>query len=58
MRKLSIFESITVNGFFADADNDMSWAHMQASQPDPEWNAFVAGNAGSLGTLLFGRCGV
>jgi hypothetical protein len=41
MRKLSIFESITVNGFFADADNDMSWAHMQASQPDPEWNAFV-----------------
>jgi dihydrofolate reductase len=52
MRKLLVFNSVTVDGYFTDKNNDMSWAHAQA---DPEWNEFVAGNAKSGGELLFGR---
>ena len=51
MRKVHVFDSISLDGFFTDARNDMSWAHRR----DPEWNAFVAGNAGGNGALLFGR---
>ena len=51
MRKLIAFEQVSVDGFFTDAQGDMSWAHKQ----DPEWNEFAAGNAKGGGTLLFGR---
>jgi dihydrofolate reductase len=51
MRKLVAFESVSLDGFYKDAGGDMSWAHRQ----DPEWNAFVAGNASGDGALLFGR---
>ncbi len=51
MRKLVAFESVSLDGFYKDAGGDMSWAHKQ----DPEWNAFVAGNASGEGALLFGR---
>jgi dihydrofolate reductase len=51
MRKLSVFENVSLDGFFADAKGDMSWAHKQ----DPEWNAFAGGNASGDGALLFGR---
>jgi dihydrofolate reductase len=51
MRKLHVFENISVDGFFADAKNDMSWAHKH----DEEWNAFAGQNAGGDGALLFGR---
>ena len=51
MRKLTAFENISVDGFFADAKNDMRWAHKQ----DEEWNAFTSGNARGDGALLFGR---
>lgn len=51
MRKLCVFENVSVDGFFADAKNDMSWAHKQ----DEEWNAFSSQNAGGDGALLFGR---
>ena len=51
MRKLVAFESVSLDGFYKDAGGDMSWAHKQ----DPEWSAFVAGNAGGDGALLFGR---
>lgn len=53
MRKLIAFDSISLDGFFTDARGDMSWAH--AGSDDPEFAAFVAGNAGSGGELLFGR---
>ncbi|HEV7745360.1 MAG TPA: dihydrofolate reductase family protein [Pyrinomonadaceae bacterium] len=52
MRKLLVFNSVTVDGYFTDKNNDMSWAHAQA---DAEWNEFVAGNAKSGGEMLFGR---
>src|SRR5262245_1291097 len=51
MRRLVAFEQVSIDGFFADARGDMSWAHKQ----DPEWDAFAAGNAKGGGALLFGR---
>jgi len=51
MRKLVVFNHVSVDGYFVDAHGDMSWAHAS----DPEWNAFVAENATGGGELLFGR---
>ena len=51
MRKLSIFNQLSLDGFFSDANGDMSWAH----KSDPEWNAFTSQNASGSGVLLFGR---
>jgi dihydrofolate reductase len=53
MRKLIVFNNVSVDGYFVDKQGDMSWAHEGAQ--DPEWNAFVAGNASGGGELLFGR---
>jgi dihydrofolate reductase len=53
MRKLRVFESISVDGYFTDASGDMSWAH--AGREDAEFTAWVSGNASSGGELLFGR---
>ena len=53
MSKLMVFNHISLDGFFKDAHNDMSFA--QNATPDAEWDAFVAGNAGGGGTLVFGR---
>jgi dihydrofolate reductase len=52
MRKLLVFNSVTLDGYFTDQNGDMSWAH---KQDDPEWSAFTAENAKSGGELLFGR---
>ena len=51
MRKLVVFNSVTLDGYFTDQSGDLSWAHKQ----DPEWTAFVADNAQGGGVLLFGR---
>jgi dihydrofolate reductase len=51
MRALRAFENVSVDGFFVDANGDMSWAHRQ----DEEWNAFTSQNATGDGALLFGR---
>jgi dihydrofolate reductase len=53
MRKLLAFNQVTLDGYIADANGDMSWAHKDPQ--DAEWNAFVAGNAKGGGELLFGR---
>ncbi len=53
MRKLRVFESISVDGYFTDANGDMSWAH--AGREDAEFGRWVSSNAGSGGELLFGR---
>jgi dihydrofolate reductase len=52
MPKLIAFNSVSVDGYIADRNGDMSWAK---SREDAEWSAFVAGNASGGGTLLFGR---
>lgn len=53
MRTLSVFENLSLDGYFTDAAGDMSWAH----RADPEWAAFTADNAkgGGSNTMLFGR---
>jgi dihydrofolate reductase len=53
MRKLVVFNSVTLDGYFAGPNGDISWAHKD--DKDAEWNAFVANNASSGGVLLFGR---
>ncbi|HEX2730931.1 MAG TPA: dihydrofolate reductase family protein [Polyangiaceae bacterium] len=53
MRKLRVFESISVDGYFTDAQGDMSFAH--AAEADEEFARWVGGNANSGGDLLFGR---
>jgi dihydrofolate reductase len=51
MRKLSVFNAISLDGYFTDAKGDMSWAHKE----DAEWQAFAAENASGGGALVFGR---
>jgi dihydrofolate reductase len=51
MRRLLVFNSISVDGCFVDLNGDMSWAHNW----DAEFNEFVEGNARGGGELLFGR---
>jgi dihydrofolate reductase len=53
MRKLIVFNNVTLDGYFTDMNGDMSWAHKD--EQDAEWNAFVGGNASGGGELLFGR---
>ena len=51
MRKLKVFNHVSVDGFIADAEGDMSWAH----RADAEFNEWVAANASGGGELVFGR---
>jgi dihydrofolate reductase len=53
MRKLVVFNQVTLDGYFAGPNGDISWAH--AAPQDAEWKAFVADNATSGGVLVFGR---
>ncbi len=53
MRKLLVFNQLSLDGYFTDRNGDISWAHRGSD--DPEWNAFVAENAKGGGELLFGR---
>jgi len=41
MRRLVVFNAMSLDGFIADAKGDMSWAHQQ----DEEWSSFAAANA-------------
>lgn len=53
MRQLKVFESISVDGYFADSNGEIDWAH--AGRDDAEFANWVGGNANSGGELLFGR---
>jgi dihydrofolate reductase len=53
MRKLIVFNHVSLDGFFTDVNGDMSFA--QNAIPDAEWDAFLAGNASVGGMLVFGR---
>jgi dihydrofolate reductase len=50
-RKLTAFNQVSLDGYFADASGDMRWAH----KSDPEWTQFTAENARGGGALVFGR---
>lgn len=47
MRKLIVFNQVSLDGYFTDANGDMSWAHRDSS--DREWKSFVDANASSGG---------
>ena len=47
MRKVMVFNAISLDGYFTDGANDMSWAHKR----DAEWQAFTAENAGGEAEL-------
>ena len=51
MRRLIVFNSVSVDGYFVDGGGDMSWAHHR----DPEFESFTEENARGGGELLFGR---
>lgn len=51
MRRLVVFNNVSLDGYFVDANGDMSWAHKQ----DPEWASFVNENASGTAVLVFGR---
>ncbi len=51
MAKLSCFMMSSLDGYYARPDGSLAWAYRR----DAEYDAFVAGNAQSEGTLLFGR---
>ncbi len=51
MAKLIVFNSVSLDGYFAGPNGDLSWGH----SPDAEWQKFVEENAKGGGLLLFGR---
>ena len=53
MRKLIVFNHVSLDGYFTGANGDFRWAY--AGNDDPEYAAFVAANASGGGQLLFGR---
>jgi dihydrofolate reductase len=53
MRKLVVFNHVSLDGYFVDENGQMSWA--RSSAEDVEWNAFVADNAKGESPFLFGR---
>jgi dihydrofolate reductase len=57
MRKLRVFESISIDGYLTDARGDMQWAHRAEADADDEFTAWVAQNAsqGASGGLVMGR---
>lgn len=53
MRKLIVFNHISLDGNFTDGNGQFNWAgHLS---DDPEYAAFVAQNASGDGHLIFGR---
>ena len=53
MRRLIVFNQVSLDGCFVDMNNDMRWAY--PSSQDDEWEAFVKANASGGGLLIFGR---
>jgi dihydrofolate reductase len=53
MRKLRVFESISIDGYFAGPNGDIGWAH--TGRDDSEFAEWVSNNASSEANLLFGR---
>jgi dihydrofolate reductase len=53
MRKLAVFNNVTLDGYVVGVNGDFSWLH--GGYDDPEFHAFSAKNASGAGELLFGR---
>ena len=53
MRKVGVFNSVSIDGYYTDANNDYHWAH--EGSDDPELREFTKGNAQGINVLVFGR---
>jgi len=53
MRKLIVFNHVTLDGYFAGANGDFSWARM--GNDDAEYQAWVTENSQGDSQFLFGR---
>ncbi|HKW55888.1 MAG TPA: dihydrofolate reductase family protein [Candidatus Acidoferrum sp.] len=53
MRTLSVFNHVSLDGYFTDSSGGLAWAF--GDKQDAEFNAFTEGNAKGGGQLLFGR---
>jgi dihydrofolate reductase len=53
MPRLVVFNNISLDGYFTGSDGDLEWAY--EGRNDPDYDAFIAGNARSGGMLLLGR---
>src|SRR6201996_2312109 len=53
MRKLIVFNHVSLDGYFVDAKGDFSW--FKSGTEDPEYAAFAAENANRDSELVFGR---
>jgi dihydrofolate reductase len=51
VRKLSVFNNVSLDGYFTDKNSDLAWAE----RSDPEWNEFTAANTGGGGEIVLGR---
>jgi dihydrofolate reductase len=51
MRKIVVFNNVTLDGYYTGLDGNMSWAH----KFDPEWLEFTNSNAKGGAVLAFGR---
>ena len=51
MRKIVVFNNVTLDGYYTSFDGDMSWGH----KFDPEWIEFTNENAKGGAVLAFGR---
>lgn len=50
---LTVYNQVSLDGYFVNAQGDMSWAKKDLG--DMEWNEYVASNARGGGALVFGR---
>ena len=53
MRRLTVFNQQSLDGYFSSTGGDVSWTHPKGE--DPEFAEFSANNARSGGVLVFGR---
>lgn len=53
MRRIQVFNSVTLDGYFTGPKGELDWAYEGGD--DPEFAAFISGNASGNGTLLLGR---
>lgn len=53
MGKISVFNHVSVDGFFAGPKGEIDW--FKAIKPDPEWEEYTHSQAGTNSTLIFGR---
>jgi dihydrofolate reductase len=53
MPRVVVFNNISLDGYFTGSDGDLGWAY--EGRNDPDYDAFIAGNARSGGMLLLGR---